>query len=154
VEQVAWDDVQEFCSKVTALSRQTVRLPTEAEWEYACRAGSGDASGDLNLVAWGNWNSKSTQPVGQKEPNAFGLNDMLGNVAQLCQDWYDGRTYQDSPAEDPEGPAQGSVFHVLRGFSYNTISYDYLPCRRSFAADSMTSEANGFRVVMPASRTK
>ena len=89
VEQVSWDDAEAFCKKLSEQTKQAVRLPTEAEWEFACRAGtkttyySGDTDKDLDRVAWNDANSKNTtHPVGQKEANTFGLYDMHGNVWQ------------------------------------------------------------------------
>ena len=157
VDTVSWDDAQVFCKKLTEQTKHAVRLPTEAEWEFACRAGtttayySGDAESDLSRVAWYGANSKGiTHPVGQKEPNAFGLCDMLGNMWQWCQDWSAGVDYYSkSPTEDPEGPVQG-VGRLLRGGS---IGMDYSRCRSArrvwyFPADPV----GGFRVVVPASK--
>ncbi|MGD0089100.1 MAG: SUMF1/EgtB/PvdO family nonheme iron enzyme [Planctomycetota bacterium] len=121
VEQVSWDDAQEFCKIVSQKAGKTVRLPTEAEWEYACRAGTttkfnlGDKDSDLERAAWFNKNSGGhTNPVGQKEPNAFGLYDMHGNVWQWVQDYFSDKYYVDSPPVDPKGPANGGA-RVLRG---------------------------------------
>ncbi|MEN3333039.1 MAG: hypothetical protein V7641_2404 [Blastocatellia bacterium] len=119
VEQVSWHDVQEFIEKLNALNDGYVyRLPTEAEWEYACRAGSnGDYSGKLDAMAWCDNNSdQMSHPVGAKQPNAWGLYDMHGNVFEWCQDWYD-NNYAESPSLDPQGPASGS-FRVKRGGSW------------------------------------
>jgi len=160
VEQVSWDDAQAFCKKLAAQTKQAVRLPTEAEWEYACRAGtttmyySGDMEADLGRVAWYSANSKSgTHPVGQKEPNAFGLYDMHGNVWQWCQDWYAEDYYGKSLATDPEGPVQGT-FRVLRGGSWDYSSMDCRSAFRRWYNPDRRKYYIGFRVVaVPAFRT-
>jgi formylglycine-generating enzyme required for sulfatase activity len=120
VEQVSWNDAQEFLSKLNERKDgYRYRLPTEAEWEYAARAGTtGDNTGNLDSVAWYASNSGGqTHPVGEKQANAWGLYDMLGNVWEWCQDWYDANYYRNSPAEDPQGPSSGRL-RVLRGGSW------------------------------------
>jgi formylglycine-generating enzyme required for sulfatase activity len=120
VETVSWDDVQAFIKKLNAMDDDRIyRLPTEAEWEYACRGGSttvfcfGDSDSALDEYAWFGGNSKeSTHPVGQKKPNAWGLYDMHGNVWEWCQDWY--ADYPGKPVRDPVGPGKGSG-RVCRG---------------------------------------
>jgi len=126
VTHVSWDDVQEFLKKLNAMDPgKNYRLPTEAEWEYACRAGTtGEWYGELDAIAWHYDNTpvgeygKSIQPVGKKQPNAWGLYDMLGNVKEWCADWYDENYYANSPSTDPRGPSSG-VARVLRGGSYS-----------------------------------
>ncbi|MCB9545790.1 MAG: formylglycine-generating enzyme family protein [Myxococcales bacterium] len=117
VENVSWDDAQRF---ITAASRPglTWRLPTEAQWEYACRAGTATPRyGDLDAVAWWTGNSGGqTHPVGRKQPNPWGLYDMLGNVWEWCADWAY-RRYETTLQVDPAGPAGGSS-RVYRGGSW------------------------------------
>ncbi|MBI3600779.1 MAG: formylglycine-generating enzyme family protein, partial [Nitrospinae bacterium] len=123
VEQVSWNDVQEYINKLNQKTGKKYRLPTEAEWEYAARSGgrSEKYSGGNNIdsVAWYNSNSNSkTHPVGQKEANGLGLYDMTGNVWEWCQDWYDSDYYRKSPKNNPEGASSGQ-YRVLRGGSWD-----------------------------------
>lgn len=126
VECISWDDAVAFCRELTRMERglgrirpdQEYRLPTEAEWEYACRAGTtGQRYGELDAIAWYKWNSEEkTQLVRQKVPNAWGLYDMIGNVWEWCSDgWGD---YSKGPETDPKGPKSGSgTSRVTRGGS-------------------------------------
>jgi formylglycine-generating enzyme required for sulfatase activity len=124
VEQVSWKDRQQFLGKLNAKSAAgggKFQLPSEAQWEYACRAGSttrycfGDEESSLGEYAWYGANSgNKTHPVGEKKPNAWGLYDMHGNVTEWCQDWYEDGYYAKSPKDDPMGPAAGSA-RVRRG---------------------------------------
>jgi formylglycine-generating enzyme required for sulfatase activity len=127
VQNVSWNDAQEFCRKLSELAGEKTagrryRLPTEAEWEYACRAGStekycyGDDKSRLGDYAWyeKNFGNSFRYLVGQKTPNAWGLYDMHGNVWEWCADWYDSKYYANSPTDDPMGPTEGS-FRVFRG---------------------------------------
>jgi len=130
VERVCWDDVQTFLKKLNALDPgKNYRLPTEAEWEYACRAGMiGELYGNLDAIAWYSGNSSDqTHPVGKKRPNRWELYDMLGNVWEWCADWYDENYYANSPTTDPRGPASGTD-RVVRGGSW--VSYG---CNSRFA---------------------
>ena len=124
VEGVSWHDAQRFCEALNAKrDGHQYCLPTEAEWEYAARAG--DASpryGPLVEVAWFHDNSDGkTHPVGEKKPNAFGLYDTLGNVWEWVQDWYAADYYGHSPQSDPKGPDSGE-FRVSRGGSWRGIA--------------------------------
>ncbi|OHB66298.1 MAG: hypothetical protein A2Y77_06600 [Planctomycetes bacterium RBG_13_62_9] len=123
VEQVSWDDCQAFLNKLCEMegvSEGTYRLLTEAEWEYACRAGTmtaycfGDSAVVLGDYAWYYGNSPNgTHPVDQKKPNAFGLHDMHGNVWEWCVDW--SGEYLSEPQIDPLGPPSGVLHRVVRG---------------------------------------
>jgi len=145
VEQVSWEDSQRFCRKLAEKVGHEIRLPTEAEWEHACRAGSttafcfGEGSDELGGHAWyANNAGKKTRPVGGKRPNAFGLYDMHGNVWEWCQDWYAKSHYGSSPPEDPKGPSSGDG-RVLRGgawsvnpaFCRSALRYWYAPGSRN-----------------------
>ena len=129
VEKVSWDDTQEFIRRLNAMvGEERYRLPTEAEWEYAARAGtSGDRYGNLDAVAWYKGNSGDrTHPVGQKAPNAWGLYDMLGNVREWVEDWKG--DYPGGSVTDPRGPVSGSKRVIRGGGWYDNTVY----CRASF----------------------
>ncbi len=138
VEMVDWLQAAEYCRKLTEKHRSEGilpegwewRLPTEAQWEYACRAGSTAARyGDLDSVAWYETNaSGQTHPVGGKQANLWGLKDMLGNVSEWCEDWYE--RFQPDLAIDPTGPASGRL-RVLRGGSWHAPAR---VCRAAFRA--------------------
>jgi formylglycine-generating enzyme required for sulfatase activity len=127
VDRVSWEACQTFIKKLNekfASSGVAFGLPTEAEWEYACRAGSnsrygfGEREAGLADYGWFAGNSDgTTHPVGQKKPNAWGLYDMHGNVWEWCADWYDADYYKTSPAVDPPGPT-AVTSRVLRGGSW------------------------------------
>jgi len=118
VEQASWEDCQHFCARLGArVQGLTCRLPTEAEWEYACRAGTRDARyGELDAVAWYAKNSGGeTHLVKLKAANPWGLFDMLGNVWEWCSDWYS--QYSRAAQRDPAGAAAGAL-RVMRGGSW------------------------------------
>ena len=124
VETVSWEEAVQFCQQLSAMpkeitSSRSYRLPTEAEWEYACRAGTTTdySFGDGNMMDFGWFKANSagvTMPVGQKHPNAWMLHDMHGNVLEWCRDWYLADFYERSPVRDPVGPPVGTE-RVLRG---------------------------------------
>ncbi|MCP4273750.1 MAG: SUMF1/EgtB/PvdO family nonheme iron enzyme [Gammaproteobacteria bacterium] len=155
VENVSWDDVQEFIAKLNKESGENYRLPTEAEWEYAARAGTttkwycGDNEGCLDSIAWYNANSdEKTHPVGTKQPNNWGLYNMGGNVWEWCQDWYDDGYYKNSPADDPTGPEAGSNRVIRGGCWYFSARYCRSSDRSSFGP-SFGNGIIGFRLVLP-----
>lgn len=114
VENISWEDCQEFIHRLSSCLCLPIRLPTEAEWEYACRAGTkGKRYGILGDVAWWVQNSKGhTHPVGMKLANAWGFHDMIGNVREWCSDWY--AEYSGDFLIDPSGPLSGTV-RIQRG---------------------------------------
>ena len=168
VEQVSWNAVQEFMQKLSEKEKGKYRLPTEAEWEYAARAGTTDAlqSGAVDRVGWSWMNSGgNTHPVGQLKPNAWGLYDMLGNVWEWVQDQYADTFYAESPAVDPTGagadtqrsklsrirhPKRRSEDKVSRGSSwYWNPKMMRVSARHSYGA-SYGDYCGGFRVAMEA----
>ena len=140
VEQVSWDTIQSFNS-ATGL-----RLPTEAEWEYACRAGTTTARyGELYAIAWyyQNWTNYGTQPVAGKLPNALGLYDTLGNVWEWCQDWYG--PYSSGSVTNPTGPATGS-YRLERGGDWGDNSLYCRASQRTYDTPDYVYSVVGFRV--------
>ncbi|HTQ57682.1 MAG TPA: formylglycine-generating enzyme family protein [Bryobacteraceae bacterium] len=147
VESVSWDDIQVFLERLNARDRDHIyRLPTEAEWEYACRGHSADLDGE----AWYAANSTGrTQPVGGKRPNARGLYDALGNVAEWVADWYAHDYYADSPADSPTGPRTGS-YRVFRGGCWLDPAKYCRVTARNFEFPVSRLYNVGFRVVRTA----
>lgn len=127
VERVSWLEAAELCAKLTERERESGRLPegyvyalpTEAQWEYACRAGTtGATAGDLEAMSWHDGNSdETTHPVARRAPNQWGFHDMSGNVLEWCHDWYG--DYPGGAVTDPTGPARG-YFRMARGGSWRT----------------------------------
>jgi formylglycine-generating enzyme required for sulfatase activity len=154
---VSWDDAIAYCKKLSDKESKTYRLPTEAEWEYACRAGTetawsfGDDEKVLGDYAWYRENTidigeKYAHQVGRKKPNPFGLYDMHGNVFEWCNDYYGAAYYQSSLGEDPTGPAQGSS-RVLRGGSWPYNSPNSRSANRDTYDADYRYHYNGFRLV-------
>lgn len=152
VEDVSWNDIQDFLKKLNDLTGKTYRLPTEAEWEYAAQGGNYSlgykyaGSNNLQKVGWylGNSGGK-THPVGRKKPNELGLYDMSGNVWEWCWDWYG--DYPPDAKKDYAGPEKGS-YRVFRGGSWGNFAefcraayrYSYAPTFRDYNV--------GFRLAM------
>jgi len=150
VEDVSWDDAVAFCRKLGSQERLSYRLPTEAEWEYFCRAGStsqwcfGDDESLLEEYAWYEKNSgHTTHPVGEKKPNGWGLHDMHGNVWEWCSDWYG--TYAATALDDPRGPMAGS-FRVIRGGSWYYGARYCRSAHRSRGTPGSRYNSLGFRL--------
>jgi formylglycine-generating enzyme required for sulfatase activity len=164
VDTVSWIDAVQFCNKLSKRERlkpyyqitgtdaaivggNGYRLPTEAEWEYAC----GNERADLNLVAWFSANSeRHTHPVGRKQPNRRGLYDMFGNVWEWCQDFYDADYYKKSPpTADPSGPILPGQAHVVKGCSWYDGAEIIHPSHRNwnwFTRKGRGGNSLGFRV--------
>lgn len=158
VEQVSWHDCQAFCQKLGAKEKKAYRLPTEAEWEYACRAGTTtpfhfgatlsteQANYNGNFVygpgKMGLYREKTT-PVGSFPANAWGLHDMHGNVWQWCKDWHGG--YSAKEVTDPQGPKSGTN-RVSRGGSWGSHPVFCRSANRNFSAPENRSEYYGCRV--------
>jgi formylglycine-generating enzyme required for sulfatase activity len=150
VENISFDEVQEYLGKLNARNDgYRYRLPTEAEWEYAARAGTkGANSGPLDEIAWYMNNSNGqSHPVKQKKPNAFGLYDMEGNVYEWTQDWF--FDYEEDPLTDPKGPASGFE-RVPRGGSWNSTPKGVRTSNRNALEPDAGDFNVGFRVAREA----
>jgi len=151
VEQVSWNDAKKFIEKLNQMeSTNQYRLPTEAEWEYACRAGTttvfsfGNEVDKLSEYAWYKDNSESqTHPVGKKKPNAWGLYDMHGNVWEWCQDWFG--AYLGGSVVDPKGPDKGPG-RVLRSGCWRYPAYHIRSAERFAKEPNFRNQIVGFRV--------
>ncbi len=157
VENVAWNDVQEYIKKVNQKTGRNYRLPTEAEWEYAARsggkkekwAGTG-AESELGEYAWyGDNSEKKTHPVKQKKSNGLGLYDMSGNVWEWVSDWYNASYYEGSPKNNPNGPSSGSE-HALRGGSWLDNPKRFRLTSRSWHYPVYRDNRFGFRLASSA----
>ena len=164
VEQVSWYDAVAFCRRITEREHSTgrlpsgyeYRLPTEAEWEYCCRAGSrgdycfgdNEGRGIIDQYALFSWNSRRrTCEVGRLKPNAWGLHDVHGNVWEWCWDWYDPYYYRKSPSIDPVGPVAGSACVARGGSAFNPFRISRAANRNRFGP-AVAFGGLGFRVVL------
>jgi formylglycine-generating enzyme required for sulfatase activity len=160
IESVSWTDCQDFCTKLGMKEKKTYRLPTEAEWEYACRAGTTTPYhfGETISPDQANFNGNFTYGAGKKgvfrektmpvrsfPPNEWGLYDMHGNVGQWCQDWHSG--YARGDVVDPLGPKTGKN-RVLRGASWSNHPIFSRSANRNYSAPDTRIEFYGFRVCL------
>jgi formylglycine-generating enzyme len=153
VVNVSWNDATAFCQWLSEKEGETYRLPTEAEWEYSCRAGTTtsfsfgeDATVPGDDAWWGRNRKGGTQLVGQLRPNAFGLYDMHGNVREWCLDWYANDYYATSPLDDPTGPGAGSD-RVYRGGCWDGPAGRCRSAFRDKNGPSSRHDSRGFRMV-------
>ena len=152
VENVSWDDIQEFLKKLNNKTGKNYRLPTEAEWEFAARGGNNSkgykytGSNDIGNVAWIEDNSSSkTHPIGQKKANELGIYDMSGNVWEWCSDWYD--TYNNTAVSNPTGATKGTA-RVDRGGSWDFNARYCRVARRATCTPTIRLHTLGFRVIL------
>ena len=152
VECVSWNDCQEFIQKLNRLTGLNFRLPTEAEWEFACRGGNNSrgykysGSNNLGSVAWYFYNSDlQTHPVATKAPNELGIYDMSGNVWEWCSDWY--ADYTSYSQTNPTGPLSGSN-RVLRGGSWNDVARICRSSHRGYNDPACRSFTHGLRLAL------
>lgn len=152
VEQVSWDDCQEFIRKLNSLTGQNFRLPTEAEWEFACRGGNNSrgykysGSNYIDNVAWYDGNSgDKTHPVATKSPNELGIYDMSGNVWEWCADWYG--DYSSGRQTNPKGPYGGSG-RVGRGGSWSISAWGCRSSGRGYGSPPGRSYGLGLRLAL------
>ena len=154
VENVSWDDCQEFIAKLNEITGENFRLPTEAEWEFAARGGNKSqgykyaGSNTLDDVAWYISNSnEQTHSVATKVPNELGLYDMNGNVWEWCQDWFDENYYDISPSTNPQGPSIGT-YRVLRGESFFSPAWQFHISYRGATAPNICQFDHGLRLAL------
>jgi len=146
VENISWNDCQNFIDKLNSLSKLSFRLPTEAEWEYV--ASFDQWHGSLNDIGWYVQNSNGiTHPVKSLKPNPLGVYDILGNVSEWCHDWYNSHYYNDSETKNPSGPQFG-VGRVRRGGSYNDNLLFCSPKYRNSNIPTYRSPGLGFRLIL------
>mgnify|MGYP004458585523 CR=1 FL=1 len=152
VENVSWDDCQEFIRKLNSLTGQNFRLPTEAEWEFACRGGNNSrgyaysGSYDMDSVAWFDCNSgRKTHFVATKSPNELGIYDMSGNVWEWCSDWYD--KYSSGAQTNPKGPESGSC-HVFRGGGWGSYAGYCRSSNRGYNTPTHRHDRLGLRLAL------
>ena len=152
VENVSWNDAQEFCAELSRMTGRRFSLPTEAEWEYAARGGKKSTgakysgSSSTANVAWYDGNSGGqTHPVGRLRPNELGIYDMSGNVWEWCYDWFG--NYSSASQTDPMGPGTGSS-RVLRGGSWHSSAWGCRVASRGINRPDNRNRYDGFRVVL------
>lgn len=151
VESVSWSDVTNFCKRFSSTANVKAALPTEAQWEYACRAGTtGLLSGNLASMSWcGEAMAGRTHPVKSKTANPWGIYDIYGNVSEWCYDWYD--DYPGKPLWDPSGPDKGNhSLRVIRGGSWGDMAGLCRSAYRMFENPSQKISRIGFRFVVDA----
>ena len=153
VTMVSYEDALAFCAWLSKRDGKNYRLPTEAEWEYACRAGSKDVYHfpikSRDSYCWSLWNTKGTVspcPVGTRQPNPWGLFDMGGNAREWCLDWYGEKAYLLSQKEFPQGPAKGTL-RVIRGGCFIDMNSFIRSSHRGYIAPDQVLNNQGFRVV-------
>lgn len=168
VERVSYIDASNFCRQLSERAEEKAagrvyRLPTEAEWEYCCRAGTKSVFHFGNMCIGKNANVNGSQPlplsatggvrlyrtsqVGSYNPNAFGLYDMHGNVTEMCSDWFDVDYYKRSPEKDPQGPKRGAFQRVLRGGGYEWGAGGCASSHRYTHFTDLPGHGKGFRIV-------
>lgn len=153
VTMVSWDDAVAFCEWLSRRERRTFRLPTEAEWEYCCRAGTTGVhpfpSEEIDLFVWSHRTAGDNfipRPVGARQPNRWGLYDMIGNVREWCADWYSETAYAADITEFPSGPLTGE-FRVIRGGCFMDLKAFLRASHRGFLGPQVVVGNQGFRVV-------
>ena len=149
---ISWDDCKEFIGKLNEITQMNFRLPTEAEWEFACRGGKNSkkykysGSNDIDEVAWYSGNSNaSTQPVARKAPNELGIYDMSGNVWEWCSDWFG--FYTRDSQDNPTGPASGDD-RVMRGAGFSSYADETLLHTRYYGNPAKCYNNFGFRLAL------